>query len=418
MTTDTSTGPRGAGTGSDRPAGDPPSAPAAGASPGRAPAERVAKLQGHRFRMTLIGLGNAVLQSVMVFLFAWAGTTSWGVATAFAVTMLSTTAAFAVAVRTGWNLRLRDPALVVPQMASSFVIQLVYIVLAPRLWVLFLVAVLVTFTFAMVSFSPRQFSVASWAVAVGLAAAFVASRDRFGHPGTSSVDMFLIWAYFVLSIHQLTLIGSRFSSLRSQLSAKNDQLTAALARVHALATIDELTGVANRRSFMTALTEERARAERGDRPFGVAILDVDAFKQVNDVHGHGVGDAVLAELSRLAAATVRTADHFARYGGEEFALLLAAPTGGEDAVRVVERVRVAVESHDWEGVAPGLRVTLSAGVTCWRPGESAEALLARADRALYEAKATGRNRTVGVGTSTAPSSASDDGAVGEAVSTS
>lgn len=359
---------------------------------------RETRRQGHRFRMTLIGVGNAVLQSVMVLLYAATGAAPLPVAVAFAVTILATTTTFAVLVRTGWNRRLREPALVVPQMTSSFVIQLVYLVLAPRLWTLFLVAVLVTFTFAMVTFSPRQFSVAKWWVAGGLAVALLLVRGRFGHPGTGDVDLLLLWAYFVLSVHQLTLIGSRFGSLRAQLSAKNAELSAALARVHALATVDELTGVPNRRSFMTALAEERARAERGTRPFAVAILDVDAFKLVNDTHGHGVGDAVLAELCRVAERTVRTQDHFARFGGEEFALLLAAPTGGPDAERAVERLRVAVEAHDWADVAPGLRVTVSAGVTCWREGESAEALLARADRALYEAKATGRNRTVGVGT--------------------
>ncbi len=360
---------------------------------------REARRQAQRYRMTLIGVGNAALQAVMVLLFSAAGSAPWPVALAFAAIILTTTCGFAVLVRTGLNLRLRDPALVIPQMASSFVVQLVFLVLAPRLWPLFLMAVLVTFTFAMATFSAHQFRVATWWVAAGLAAALLLVRDRFGHIGTSPVDLALLWTFVVLSIHQLTLVGARFGRLRSQLSAKNAELGEALERVHALATIDELTGVANRRSFMSALTEERARADRGTRPFGVAILDIDAFKLVNDTHGHGVGDAVLAELCRVAERTVRTADHFARFGGEEFALLLAAPTSGPDAERAVERLRQAVEDHDWGDVAPGLRVTVSAGVTCWRTGESVEALLARADRALYEAKATGRNRTVGVGTS-------------------
>ena len=353
-----------------------------------------ARRQRHRLRMTLIGVGNAALQALVVLLFAATGTVGWALAVSFAAVLLGTTVTFSVAVASGWNLRRRDPNLVVPQMGASFVLQLTFLVIEPRLWVLYLVAVLVTFTFAMASFTPRQFRAGLVAVAAGLAVALVAVRDRFGHIGTSGAEIALIWLFFVLAVHQMTVIGGRFSALRAQLSARNRELSVALEQLRTLATVDDLTGVANRRALMTAVTAEQARAERDGRPFGVAILDVDRFKEVNDTHGHATGDVVLAELAAVASRDVRAADLFARFGGEEFALLLTAPTTPAAATTAVERIRAAVEAHRFDAVADGHGVTVSAGVACWRPGDTAESLLARADGRLYEAKAGGRNRTV------------------------
>jgi diguanylate cyclase (GGDEF)-like protein len=185
----------------------------------------------------------------------------------------------------------------------------------------------------------------------------------------------------------------QFHKLRTQLSEKNNQLAESFERIQELASQDELTGALNRRSLMQALADERERSKRTGLPFCIALLDLDHFKSVNDRFGHLMGDAVLKEFCALATAGIRVTDRLARYGGEEFILLLAPATPADVAIIATERVRLAVEAHDWERLAPGLKVTVSAGVAEFTANESVEQMIGRADAALYAAKRGGRNRT-------------------------
>ncbi len=153
---------------------------------------------------------------------------------------------------------------------------------------------------------------------------------------------------------------------------------------------DPLTGTGNRRMLELRLAEEIQRARRYQRTLTAVFLDLDHFKQVNDRHGHGVGDAVLVRVAESLNARLRHSDHLARFGGEEFVLLLTE-TGLDAALALVERMRTAVAELRIPELLPG-HITLSAGLAQWQPGESAEALLHRADQALYRAKAAGRNR--------------------------
>lgn len=161
-----------------------------------------------------------------------------------------------------------------------------------------------------------------------------------------------------------------------------------------LATRDDLTGLANRRHILDAL--ERAFKRREGRhdamPFCALIMDLDHFKRINDTYGHVAGDAVLRGVARIVEALSRAGDQIGRLGGEEFLLLLE----GADlaaAVEAAERIRSAVQAASIK-VAPGLQVsqTLSIGISCWMhaDGQSTD-MLERADRALYRAKAQGRN---------------------------
>ncbi len=153
---------------------------------------------------------------------------------------------------------------------------------------------------------------------------------------------------------------------------------------------DPLTGTGNRRMLELRLAEEIQRARRYERALTAVFLDLDHFKQVNDRHGHGVGDAVLVRVAESLHARLRHSDHLARFGGEEFVLLLPE-TGLDAALALVERMRTAVAELRIPELQPG-HITLSAGLAQWQPGESADALLHRADQALYRAKAAGRNR--------------------------
>jgi diguanylate cyclase (GGDEF)-like protein len=122
-------------------------------------------------------------------------------------------------------------------------------------------------------------------------------------------------------------------------------------------------------------------------------MDLDHFKLVNDTYGHGVGDDVLRAFAATVHATMRDTDIFGRYGGEEFLLILTA-TALDAVAPALGRVCAGLAAHDWSAIAPGLAVTQSIGVAGFRKGENVGQLLQRADAALYEAKRTGRNRTV------------------------
>jgi diguanylate cyclase (GGDEF)-like protein len=176
-----------------------------------------------------------------------------------------------------------------------------------------------------------------------------------------------------------------------------------VAAFHARAAmLDGLTGVPNRRTFDTAAAQRVSPDGAGLTSCSVALFDLDHFKQVNDDFSHPVGDEVLRRVAALLQLGCRRDDVLARYGGEEF-VLLAADVGREEMWQLCEAIRRSVESHDWDGVAPGLTVTVSIGVAHFAelaldgvdapasPG-AAEALVALADNRLYAAKRAGRNR--------------------------
>jgi len=154
------------------------------------------------------------------------------------------------------------------------------------------------------------------------------------------------------------------------------------------ATTDALTGIANRRLFDTFLETEMRRAARHHLPLAAMIVDIDHFKQVNDVYGHQVGDEVLVELTRLVSEQIREHDFFARWGGEEFVIL--SPNCDTENMRLMaEKLRAAVEVHAFPNIS---RVTCSFGLTEYLTGDSAGDFIGRADAALYRAKENGRNR--------------------------
>ena len=160
---------------------------------------------------------------------------------------------------------------------------------------------------------------------------------------------------------------------------------------------DYLTGLYNRKFFMERLGEELAWAGRYGEPMSFIILDIDHFKKINDTYGHSCGDEVLRQLSKILVITLRAHDVVARYGGEEFVVLLAN-TGPEEAITVAEKLRVAVQENDFfcEEDKVKLSVTISIGLSS-TDGNSdpvPDSLIIRADHALYEAKATGRNKVM------------------------
>lgn len=178
-------------------------------------------------------------------------------------------------------------------------------------------------------------------------------------------------------------------AMRVGLTSDVTEARLAEARMERLASVDPLTGCWNRLRGELVLDELFELAARHGRPFALALFDLDHFKRVNDRFGHQVGDQVLVALCERVQRSLRRNDTLVRWGGEEFLLCLPeTPTAG--AVELVERIRELIAEQP---LADAGVVTVSFGVGEWRPGDDPKGLLARVDRALYVAKAGGRNRT-------------------------
>ncbi len=183
-----------------------------------------------------------------------------------------------------------------------------------------------------------------------------------------------------------------FSVLRKQLDIVVDYARL-YERNKQLSITDGLTKLYNHRYFQEALMREFNRSARHKSPLSLALIDIDRFKQVNDTMGHQQGDLILSELARLLKRTVRNLDLVARYGGEEFALIMPdAPL--DDALRVAERLRKAIEEHPFPAKEGAMRVTVSMGLAGIpsHPISNPADLIRAADQALYTAKEAGRNR--------------------------
>ncbi|MFA5081401.1 MAG: GGDEF domain-containing protein [Hydrogenophilaceae bacterium] len=190
---------------------------------------------------------------------------------------------------------------------------------------------------------------------------------------------------------------SRFliEEMAIKLGQKNDRLQAEIAhrksieqRLETLAETDQLTGVYNRRKFDELLNLELRQEPRYHRGLSLVMLDIDHFKEINDQHGHAVGDTVLQELAHLIESTRREADTFYRIGGEEFCLITFA-SNGANLETVCEKIRKAVSEQSFSKAG---HLTISIGASLYQEGDDYDSLFKRVDAALYKAKRTGRDR--------------------------
>lgn len=208
-----------------------------------------------------------------------------------------------------------------------------------------------------------------------------------------SIGGFAIILVAYLGQRAVSLALFRDAELGSTLAAQrleraNQGLQVALGELDRLASTDTLTGVWNRRRLEEAVRGEMDRLIRHDQPLSLLALDVDFFKKINDLHGHGVGDRVLIDLASLLEATLRPSDSVTRWGGEEF-VVLCPNTTLDTASRLAERLRHNVAGADFPHVG---EITVSIGIAECLPGETWEQWFQRTDAALYRAKAGGRNQ--------------------------
>jgi diguanylate cyclase (GGDEF)-like protein len=175
---------------------------------------------------------------------------------------------------------------------------------------------------------------------------------------------------------------------RQELDAMNERLRNQNEELERISTVDALTGLHNRRFLTQRLSDELLRSYREKCSFTVLMADVDEFKKYNDAFGHPAGDEVLKKVANILLGSIRAVDCTARYGGEEFAVLLT-DTVGDGALQVAERIRARVAAHAF----PGRKITISIGMAEFPVhGHTAEAVISRADEALYAAKRAGRDR--------------------------
>lgn len=189
-------------------------------------------------------------------------------------------------------------------------------------------------------------------------------------------------------------IAAAQEGLQQQVALATEELRQQKEAAEKVARIDALTGVASRRAFTERAELEIHRALRYRQPLSVVMVDLDRFKRVNDTYGHAVGDAVLVAFAQAIMAQIREVDMLGRLGGEEFAVMLPG-IGAEEAMKVAERMRGAVQSTELMVGGQPLAFTASFGVAEFDGMElNIAGLLARADAALYQAKRAGRNRVV------------------------
>jgi diguanylate cyclase (GGDEF)-like protein len=299
---------------------------------------------------------------------------------------------FCLAVRSGWNERLRDPSMTVAQGVLGIVaVAWSYAITGPARGALLTIPMTILM-FAMFKLGPRGSAVFSGATLLLFASVmgWKAHSDPLRYDPRVEV-VHLVFALIVLV--SLWVLARRLTSLRQRLTRQRTELTEALARIQQLATQDELTGLANRRSMVERLALEADRHQRAGTTLALAMIDLDHFKRINDGHGHGAGDAVLRGFAERARLALRRHDVMARWGGEEFVLLMP-DTALAQAEAGLLRLRERTGDPPFDEAVPGLRITFSAGLTDCQGPADLDAALERADRAMYLAKTGGRDRCV------------------------
>jgi diguanylate cyclase (GGDEF)-like protein len=291
----------------------------------------------------------------------------------------------------GWNLRVKDRNLFMPQFAFSVAMCSAMMVVLPQISIQPLAIMSVIFVHGFAAPDRRSLVIAWTLAGLGVVAMILAAGPAMRIPSATPQGRAMILLVMVGCLVRCMGFATYVRQLQRSVRDKNLALKTALARNDELLHHDELTGVANRRSLVQCLAKQVALHERLGAPFCVALIDIDLFKQVNDRFGHLVGDKVLEIMAREIEGGTRGSDLFGRWGGEEFMTVLVASSLTEAAASL-ERARARVAAFDWAAVEPGLAVTITCGVAAFGAGDTVQSVIRRADEALYRGKAGGRNR--------------------------
>ena len=295
----------------------------------------------------------------------------------------------------GINLRFKDPSLTEPQVLVALLWLTYFLFNLGSARGLLLVLYLLVLMFA-IFLPPKVF--VRYAVLAFLSFLGLAAVD-FHLEGSIDITIFLLQTsvllvtliWMCLFADHVYRLRQRMRQRRYALQAHQDTLRGMMRQLEDLASTDELTGLYNRRHFLRIAERELGHLHAGQR-LGLALIDLDHFKRINDLYGHAAGDRVLQTFAVVARGCLREGDVLARYGGEEFVLLLPDSDAGQ-LHACCERLRVAFASAipGDETIAAG-HLSLSIGLTLLVAGDTLDGGLQRADEALYRAKRAGRNR--------------------------
>lgn len=349
--------------------------------------------QKHIGRRFLVGVANCAAGVLALNVGASLGLIDAQACRWLTLTALATTGIFYALMRSGLNQRFSDPALTEWQ-GSSVILFLAwgYLIGGPGR-PLALLLLMVILLFSMFTNTPRQLFRACVLSGLSFGAA-MASVAWDARADLNAAAMQLVYAcVLLLALSTVSLLIHQMHQLRRQAQARQHELAEALERIRELATHDELTGLINRRRMLELMHTEKHRTVRSGRGFCLAMIDIDHFKRVNDRLGHVAGDDVLARVAGAIAAGLRETDIVARWGGEEF-LVMFTDTDEDTAERVLLRIQASLSQTCVTEADPSLRVTFSAGVGNHLRDETLTRTIDRADRALYAAKAAGRNRVL------------------------
>jgi diguanylate cyclase (GGDEF)-like protein len=295
-------------------------------------------------------------------------------------------ALFYLIFRSGWNARMREPELAIPQIAAALAILCCVAYLDRSTQIIFGPFVLVVLLFGVCRLSITAL-VAMSITCLGAFLLLILVRGyQQDYPASFRSDL-MQWFILAVALTSVVAVSSQIRKLRKVLEITQYQLE----HYEEKAIRDELTGLYNRRQLQIELEQARLRAVLSSVPFCLCLLDIDHFKEINDKCGHLVGDMVLREFAQVARDSIRSSDIFGRYGGDEFMKILP-DTDLKGAVMHAERLRVHAHFLDFQKILSPPHISISIGVAQYRDGEDATALIARADAALYRAKKLGRNR--------------------------
>jgi diguanylate cyclase (GGDEF)-like protein len=338
--------------------------------------------QALRMRRFLMAASAYAVSGALVQASAWLGYLPAWMPMWWVIGVVAANAAFFVLLHSGWNLRLPDPSMTEIQLIVSMVAILVVISQADEARGVLLMFLPGPLLFGVLRLNFRQMARVGIVGLVGYMG--VIAVLAFHEPERVRLSLEALYLMSLAAImFFVCLMGGYISKIRSDLAST-------VSKIGELAQRDPLTGLFNRRNLMERLDIEIARCDRQmRRGITLCMIDLDHFKRVNDTFGHPVGDEVLIGVGKCLANSIRVIDYVARYGGEEFIILLEADSD-DLAFAMCERIRAEVGKLGFAAIQE-LSINVSIGMASFAKGESSAKLIERADKALYLAKANGRN---------------------------
>jgi diguanylate cyclase (GGDEF)-like protein len=299
---------------------------------------------------------------------------------------------FTFIIRSGINLKFKDPSITLLQMYWSVPFMLLAVYTLNDLRSIMLLAFFALLSFGTFRLTSKQFFAITAITIFGYIV--VLMMLYINQPLRLQIDREILhFIGFSLTSVLLVYTGSTASQLRERNHQQNMKLTRALAENKKLATTDDLTGLTTRRRFMEILGKQKAWSERDGSDFVIVFADLDHFKYINDSFGHHTGDVVLQTFAEILRKSIREIDYAARFGGEEFVILLIN-TDIEQSITIAERVRKSLEQYNFSDLAPALNVTVSMGLANFKQFNSIQETLMCADNRMYKAKEAGRNMLI------------------------